>query len=230
MVSGIPGGGTSGPVAALRAETRELHAIAERSGVIAKLLRGRAPRRDYAMLLRNLLPVYEAMESVMRARSGCPGFEVIVDPALFRRAAIESDLRAIAGARWRASLPALPVAKRYASRVLQVARRHGHPWLGHVYTRYLGDLSGGRILKRVLADRLRLPDGALQFYEFPDIGGIDRFKASYLASLGELVDDDQVGVVVREAKIAFLYNIELSEAIAAPAGRRAVPASPGCRF
>ena len=49
-------------VTALYLRTRNLHLEAERSGIIRELLRGNASRNGYILLLRNLLPAYQAME------------------------------------------------------------------------------------------------------------------------------------------------------------------------
>src|SRR5207237_3072297 len=51
--------------------------------------------------------------------------------------------------------------------------------ISHAYTRYLGDLSGGQIIKKILARSLALPPEALSFYEFPEIADIRRFKDAY---------------------------------------------------
>ena len=40
----------------------ELHRDAERTGLIADMLHGRADRRGYVLLLRNLQPAYKALE------------------------------------------------------------------------------------------------------------------------------------------------------------------------
>ncbi len=47
----------------LRAATKELHTVVERAGVMQPLLRGQLPRTDYLRLLRNLHPIYHALET-----------------------------------------------------------------------------------------------------------------------------------------------------------------------
>jgi heme oxygenase len=208
----------SGLVAALRSTTRELHVAAEKSGILRELLVGRGSVYGYAMLIRNLLPAYAAMESILRRSASTPGFGPIADPGVYRQAAIESDLCAIAGSGWRTDLPLLPVGERYAHRVRSVRHDERLLWLGHVYTRYLGDLNGGRILRRVLSESLRLGEEALHFYQFPRIGDVRRFQARYREALDIVAPPEVVTSICREAGLAFRYNIALSEAIAASCG------------
>jgi heme oxygenase len=201
-------------VSGLRSGTRELHTAAERSGFISELLCGRGTIAGYALLLRNLLPAYVAMESILFSRMHIPEYEAIANPGIFRQFAIESDLTAIVGPGWPLAVPLLPAAERYAERIRHVGGDGDLRWLGHAYTRYLGDLSGGRILKRVLANTLTLRDDALRFYEFSEIDGIDNFKLQYLAALDNLAHGQIIGPIVREARRAFRLNIELSKAVA----------------
>ena len=50
-------------LAAIKVATWALHTQAERSGVIADILAGRASRFEVALLLRNLLPVYQMLDA-----------------------------------------------------------------------------------------------------------------------------------------------------------------------
>ena len=86
-----------------KSRTRSLHREAERSGILPDLLRSRAGREAYVLLLRNLLPVYEALEQELdRAGPALSGF---AEPDLCR-----ADLDHIAGPRWAETIPLLPSA------------------------------------------------------------------------------------------------------------------------
>jgi heme oxygenase len=83
--------------------------------------------------------------------------------------------------------------------------------LGHGYVRYLGDLSGGQLLRGLLRDRLGLPLAALSYYEFP---GIDDVPATRTA-LRERMDlcplsSDAVSVVLDEALAGFRLTMNLA--------------------
>jgi heme oxygenase (biliverdin-producing, ferredoxin) len=206
--------GTPSLMEALRERTRALHVEAERSGVIHELLQGRADRHAYAVLLRNLLPVYREMELGLERHRDSPGLGEIAQPAVYRSAALESDLDALCGPTWQRMLPQLPAAGRYASLVAAAARGDGTRLIGHAYVRYLGDLSGGQILRRLLARSLSLQPQQLTFYEFADIAKLDEFKAGYRAALDRAALAVRDGEsIIAEAEAAFRLNIEISIAI-----------------
>ncbi|MGF1622668.1 MAG: heme oxygenase (biliverdin-producing) [Rhodomicrobiaceae bacterium] len=194
--------------------TRELHLEAEKSGIVREILRGKASRSGYALLLRNLLPVYRRLEGGLEAHRGTPGLGLIAIPALYRSAAISSDLSQLCGNEWSTALPVLASAERYMERVALAAQTGGHGLIAHSYVRYMGDLNGGQILKRLLARSLNLAPAMLSFYDFPGIADLDAFKADYrdcLEQAGLQVTDAES--IVEEAAEAFRLNIALSKEI-----------------
>lgn len=206
--------GTAPLLAELRAATRDLHRVAERSGVICELLKGRASHRQHALLLRNLLPAYEAMEQALLRHAGISPLGALAEPAVFRSKAITADLCIAFGDSWHNELPELPVARRYANRIIKVAVAQPLRLAGHAYTRFLGDLSGGRILRRLLSKSLCLTDREMTFYAFPGIADIEQFKEHYLYVLGQVtLDAEHIEQITDEAVRAFRSNIELSEAV-----------------
>jgi len=197
------------------AATRVLHTTAERSGIIALLLRGQATQRGYAVLLRNLLGAYVALEAGLDAHRDTPGVFRVARPETYRSAAIAADLQALAGEDWAASLPLLPAGERYAIAIAQAAEVNGARLIAHAYVRTLGDLSGGQIVGELLRRAFGLPEEALSFYRFPAIADIGAYKTSYRQALdaagAEIADP---AAVVAEAALAFRLNIALSEAVA----------------
>ncbi|MGJ4995164.1 heme oxygenase (biliverdin-producing) [Bradyrhizobium sp. HKCCYLS3077] len=200
---------------AMRERTKALHVTAERTGIVAELLRGRGTIPAYALLLRNLLPVYDALEAELSRHAGTAVVGLIVRPELHRTAAIKAGLARLDGSH----LPLLPEAIAYVGAIREAGAGSGHPLLAHAYTRYLGDLSGGQIIKKILARSLELPTEALSFYDFPEIADIPRFKDGYRDALeraGAAMDEHDV--VVEEAATAFKLNITLSQALQLAAG------------
>jgi heme oxygenase len=206
----------AGFVDALRERTRALHTEAERSGLVAEILRGRGTKFGYALMLRNLLPVYAAMENALVQNSASRALALIVRPALFRAGAISADLAVLSPRA--AELPLLPQATAYVNAIAAASTATGDRLIAHAYTRYLGDLSGGQILKRLLARSLTLPSEALTVYDFPDIADIAAFKDDYRDAIeraGAMIGDPEA--VLAEAAGAFRLNIDLSIALQAMA-------------
>jgi heme oxygenase len=212
-----PGMTETGLAALLREGTRRLHVQAERAGIVRDLLRGRASLAGYVLLLRNLLPAYEALEQGLERHRGAPGVRAIGWAPLFRAPALAADLAGLHGAGWRAELGVLPAGVRYAERIAAVAAADdGTRLLGHAYARYLGDLSGGQILRRLLAKSLGLTPATLAFYDFPAIADAEAFKDQVRIAFDQATPElPDVAGVVEEAKLAFQLNIEVAEAVQA---------------
>ncbi len=204
---------------ALRERTKDLHTRAERSGIIADILHGRATRDGYGLMLRNLLPVYQALEEELARYAGSPVVGSIVRSELTRAGAIERDLQSLSVET--SELPVLPATANYVKAIVQASGGDGGRLIAHAYARYLGDLSGGQIVKRLLARSLDLPPGALSFYDFPAIDDIAMFKAEYRAAIDRAGDEiEDFEAVVEEGAMAFQLNIELSVALQAEAASR----------
>jgi len=213
----------AGLAARLRERTRRLHREAERSGIVRELLRGRATRSGYALYLRNLLPAYRALEDGLERHRATPGVRAIVHPPLFRAGALARDLVTLAGDGWARRLPLLAPGERYGQRIAAAAAPHaGAGLVAHAYVRYLGDLGGGRILRRLLARSLGLAPEALSFYDFPDIADREAFKSAFRGDLDRAeLELEHPEAVIEEAIAAFRLNVEVSEAVLASlAGRR----------
>ena len=200
-------------VNALYFGTKTLHVEAERSGVISDLLRGEASRDGYILLQRNLLPAYQALERGLERHRDTPGLVAITKYRLERSAALEADLVALCGGSF-AGIPLLPEGEAYARRIDACADGDGARLIAHAYTRYLGDLNGGQILKRLLMKRPGLRAAEVSFYDFPDYDDLPTLKSEYrdaLDAAGMLVADPQA--VIDEGSLAFQLNIDLSWAV-----------------
>jgi len=81
--------------------------------------------------------------------------------------------------------------------------------VGHHYTRYIGDLSGGQILKNIAQKAMGLGDhDGLRFYEFAAIPDEKGFKVNYRATLDHLpIDQAMADRIVEEANHAFHLNM-----------------------
>ncbi len=203
----------------LREKTEALHTKAERTGFIVDILKGRVSPADYALFLRSLLPAYRALENALARHGETSLLGPIVRPELNRSAAIEADLRQLVPDTAIADIALLPEARAYEKAVVEAGQGDGARLVAHAYARYLGDLSGGQILKRLLMKSPGLPPEALSFYDFPAISDHAAFKAEYrgaIIAIGDRIDDPEA--VAEEGARAFELNIALSLALQARIG------------
>jgi len=204
----------------LRERTRAAHAQAERTGIVQDMLRGQASRGGYALYLRNLLPAYAALERAIEHRCAEPAIAPLAIPAIYRTQAIEADLIALNGPGWQQALPLLPEGATYAGRIARVAQEEPARLIAHAYTRYLGDLNGGQVLKALLARTLGLRPAALSFHEFPSADDLGALKLDLRAAIDRAGREAaDLAAVVEEGERAFGCNIDVSIAVrdAAPA-------------
>lgn len=201
-------------VTALYQRTKALHVEAERTGVINELLRGEARRDDYILFLRNLLPAYRELESGLEQHGNSPAMRGLAIYKLDRGPAIQSDLEALCGKGWADKVPLLPAGENYARKVADAATEGGDRLIAHAYARYLGDLSGGLILQRLLIRSLELSPSELNFYDFPQYEDLSLLKKEYREALdlaGASAKDPEA--VIEEGALAFSLNIDLSMAV-----------------
>ena len=191
---------------ALREGTRDEHETAERSGFVEQLLAGRLDRAAYADLAAQQLVVYTALEA---AGAQLEDDGDLVFAELTRVPAIEKDLGHLYGADWRTQVRVLPATRVYADRLAQTADSLPK-YAAHAYTRYLGDLSGGQIIKRMLQRHYGFTSEGIAFYDFPQIHKLKPFKDVFRERLDALpLDDEARAAVVEEARLAFRLNADV---------------------
>ncbi|MCK1821896.1 biliverdin-producing heme oxygenase [Streptomyces sp. XM83C] len=200
----------------IRTASREQHTEAETSTFMADLLGGRLGVDAYARYTEQLWFVYEALETGIEQLADDPVAGPFVRPELFRLPALERDLAHLRGPDWRAGLRALPATRAYAARVRECAERWPAGYVAHHYTRYLGDLSGGQVI-RDKAERTwgftRRGDG-VRFYVFDEIPNPAAFKRHYRELLdGFRADELERQRVVTECKRAFELNTAVFRAL-----------------
>ncbi|MFC7965775.1 biliverdin-producing heme oxygenase [Streptomyces cinereoruber] len=193
----------------IRTASHEQHTEAETSSFMGDLLGGRLGVDAYARYTEQLWFVYRALEEGAEALREDPVAGPFVQPELFRTAALEQDLAHLRGPDWRDGLSPLPATVAYAERVAECAREWPAGYVAHHYTRYLGDLSGGQII-RDKAERTwgfaRKGDG-VRFYVFEEISNPAAFKRAYRELLdGVNADDLEKQRIVDECKRAFDFN------------------------
>uniref|UniRef100_A0AAU2VB92 Biliverdin-producing heme oxygenase n=1 Tax=Streptomyces sp. NBC_00003 TaxID=2903608 RepID=A0AAU2VB92_9ACTN len=193
----------------IRTASHEQHTEAETSTFMGDLLGGRLGVDAYARYTEQLWFVYRALEEGASALAADPVAGPFLRPELMRTASLERDLAHLRGADWQRAASPLPATAAYAARVSECARTWPAGYVAHHYTRYLGDLSGGQII-RDKAERTwgfaRKGDG-VRFYVFEGIPNPAAFKRSYRVLLDALrADELEKRRVVEECKRAFALN------------------------
>jgi len=190
----------------LRSQTALLHKMAERAGFNQALFHGKASRELYGAYLRHRLRLHTALEEIGAGLSDVPGVQAALAPELARREALMSDLLAVAGAE-AVTGPGLEAGGVHVRRLQEIAARQPLLLTAHAYTLYLADLSGGPIIRRILAEQYGYTDAELNTYAFPAIDDTKAFVTAYkdrihadLAAAG--LEEEFVG----EVKMIYLFS------------------------
>ncbi|MFQ3617646.1 MAG: heme oxygenase (biliverdin-producing) [Cyanobacteriota bacterium] len=195
----------------LREGTKKSHSMAENTGFVACFLKGTVEPTSYRKLVANLYFVYSAMEEEMQRHREHPLLSRLYFPELNRKASLEQDLTYYFGQNWKEQVAPSDAAQDYVARIRKVSNENPELLVSHLYTRYLGDLSGGQILKKIAQNAMNLSDGqGTSFYEFEQIPDEKAFKVMYRDRLDSLpVDEATADRIVDEANAAFGMNMAM---------------------
>ena len=198
----------------VRTATARDHSSAEQSPFIVALMGGELSLAEYERYLAQYAWIYEALEE----RAHVAGDPAIIDPGLDRFASIEHDLAALADdageSEWRVRHPMLPATIAYVGRLRSIDSSDLPRYLAHHYTRYLGDLSGGQAIARLVARHYGATDDQLSFYRFDGIDAVP-FKREYREGMDRLgFDEAEVATFLGEASESFRLNSALFEDLA----------------
>lgn len=184
----------------------ELHTETEASTFIDDLMNGKVNLAGYVNYLKSLRIVYAALEEVARQHAGDPIVAVMHDSALERVGAIDADIETLSTGAPEESLCQHEAATAYAARIRAAAAEAPERLVAHHYTRYLGDLSGGLAIGRILGRTFALDGAGLAMYHFEDIKA-KVYKDDYRARLDGLpLDESQRNAAVDEVLTAFRHN------------------------
>jgi heme oxygenase len=194
----------------LREQTRFVHDQAETAPFMGRLLAGELPARAYAALAAQNYAIYEALEGLSEQWRTDPVAGPFVLDELMRVPQLERDLAYLLGPNWRsrAQLMRVPATDRYVAHIGAVCGNWSAGFVAHHYVRYLGDLSGGQIIRRSL-ERFYGEAGRLgaSFYVFDRIEKIKPFRDHYRGLLDQaalcVADHERL---VAEAIVAFELN------------------------
>jgi heme oxygenase len=202
---------TSNLTIQLREGTSKAHSMAENVSFVKSFLGGVIDKSSYSHMLANLYFVYLALEEAMDKNKDNEFIKPIYFPELNRTESIKEDLDFYYGNDWMETLVPSEATKAYINRIQELSEKRPDLLVGHAYTRYLGDLSGGQILKKIAQRAMNLQSTrGLSFYEFTQISDEQQFKSDYKAALDALpVTPDGSKQIVAEANVAFNLNMKV---------------------
>ncbi|MCL2932263.1 MAG: heme oxygenase (biliverdin-producing) [Trichodesmium sp. MAG_R03] len=195
----------------LREGTKKSHTNAENVSFVKCFLKGTVEKTSYRNLVKNLYFVYSAMEEEIQRHLEHPIVSKIYFPELNRKQSLEQDLKFYYGTDWREQVGPSPAGKAYIQRIRDISEQKPELLVAHSYTRYLGDLSGGQILKTIAQRGMNLTNGeGTAFYEFPEILDEKAFKNNYRQAMNDLpIDQATADRIVDEANGAFVMNMKM---------------------
>lgn len=199
--------------AQLREGTKQAHTMAENVGFVKCFLKGVVNKKSYSKYVTNFYFVYSALEEGFTQHREHEQVGQLYYPELWRKASLESDMEFFCGSNWPETAQMSPACRTYVARIEELTATDPILLIAHAYTRYIGDLSGGQILKKVAKRAMGLADGeGTAFYDFEAIKHEGKFKNQYRATLDGLnLDQDTIDRVVAEANYAFKLNMALFE-------------------
>jgi heme oxygenase (biliverdin-producing, ferredoxin) len=185
------------------------------------LMRGSGTRADYTALLAQHYFVYSALEGAALRMTDDPVASRFINSGLTRLPALERDLRFLLGNTWRSAITPLPTTRHYVHRIDTTAATWNAGFVAHHYTRYLGDLSDGHIIRTLMQRQFGFDAEGVEFYLFDQILRPKAFKDAYRARLDAIGwDEADRERIIDEVLLAYRYSSEvLAElyAVKAPA-------------
>jgi heme oxygenase len=199
----------------LKRATSELHARVEQTGIIAKLIQGELTQSEYCLLLRNLAPLYRAMEMGLATHCEHPAIAPVYDPNLFRTPYLADDLVCLHGPDWREQITLSAAAREYANHVRELAAAKPALLVAHAYVRYMGDMSGGQIIKRRIARALNLPlNQGLSVHDFGSRAQLCARLHAFRTGLNQIpLTTEQQSEIIIEACVAFDHHVVIAQAL-----------------
>jgi heme oxygenase len=195
----------------LREGTSKSHTMAENVNFIKSFLGGVIDKGSYTEMLSKLYFVYEAIENAMEKNKEHEYIKPIYFPELNRTESLKEDLIFHYGEDWLENVTLSKATLDYVNRINTVSKEKPELLVAHAYTRYLGDLSGGQILKKIAQRSMGLEGNkGLAFYEFNEVSDEAQFKLNYKAALDSLpIKENEASQIIAEANTAFTLNMNI---------------------
>lgn len=195
----------------LREGTTKSHSMAENVSFVKSFLGGVVNKKSYRKLVGNLYFIYDAIEEQIEVNKNNVAVSAIYFPELYRKNSLVNDLTYYYGNDWLTKIEPSVSTQLYIDRIRKIGYSSPELLIAHSYTRYIGDLSGGQILKKIAKNAMQLPDNlGTSFYDFQLIDDEKEFKELYKQSLNNIpLTNNQIDQIIAEANIAFTLNMKI---------------------
>nr|YP_009393739.1 Heme oxygenase [Caloglossa beccarii]ARW62301.1 Heme oxygenase [Caloglossa beccarii] len=195
----------------LREGTTKSHSMAENVSFVKSFLGGVVDKKSYRKLVANLFYIYSAIEKEIERNKNHVAINFIYFPELFRQSSLIEDLSYYYGVDWLSQIKPSSATQLYVNRIHEIGANQPELLIAHAYTRYIGDLSGGQILKKIAINAMNLQNNlGTSFYDFRAITDEKLFKSEYRNALNNIpLNDKQIGQIIAEANIAFNLNMKI---------------------
>lgn len=195
----------------LREGTTKSHSMAENVSFVKSFLGGVVDKKTYRKLVANLFFVYNALEEEIKKNKNHVAINPIYFPELNRKDSLCEDLQYYYGSNWSQYVEPSLATQNYINRIHEIGKNQPELLIAHAYTRYMGDLSGGQILKKIAQNAMQLNGtNGVSFYNFFNIKDDKAFKIKYRDALDNLpIDETQISQIIAEANTAFNLNMRI---------------------
>jgi len=197
-------------------KTQLIHREVEQVPFFDLLMRNQLSASAYHHYLTNLFPIYHALERGMEANLKThEGLRLVYFPGICRAQPIQEDLNTPPFNTTHSEVS--PEAKAYENHLIHLAQTDPLLLISHAYTRYLGDLSGGVMMKAHVA---KLWPGAVHFFDFGQ--ALKETQQTRLTALKDLyksrlnaipLDDILKERLIEEAQLAFRMSGDILKSI-----------------
>ncbi|KAG1843007.1 hypothetical protein DFJ58DRAFT_907459 [Suillus subalutaceus] len=215
----------------LRIGTSEAHESARHNQGGMRLVSGELDKEEYVYFLMMLWHVYTELERGLETHASYPTLQPTYNPTLLARTpSISQDISHLLGvpeAEWQIHPLHTPFVA-YTTRLRELSESSDPTCLlAHAYVRYLGDMSGGQVIRRRIAEAYDLDVDrgyGTRLYDFKkldssepaNIGDIKKIKEWYKDGMNTGIGDDTAlkAAVLEEALLAFKMNVNIFDLLA----------------
>lgn len=192
-------------------ETQSVHSQIESHPFFLQFKDDQLDAERYLQYIVDLYEVYSALEEEIESHLDLPEIRAVYFNKLCRAKHLQQDIHSFEPVKKKPSKG----ARDYALHLRNLAQEQPFLLLAHAYLRYLGDLSGGRMLQKHV--NAALSGGHDSFYDFQELLGpnaigakVVEFKNQWKKQLDALpFTEQQKELMIEEAKRGFEYTRQL---------------------